>query len=93
MGLIENSKSSFCRLEVSHGAVKSYCRTQNIKMKHNFQPPEKNGKAPNFLRFFKSSNIQVQVLDEVQTREVEREETEVKLAIALLVTVILIFAG
>ena len=35
----------------------------------------------------------VHVLDKVETRGVEREETEVNLAIALLLTVLLIFVG
>ena len=53
----------------------------------------KKRKKPQSSQFLEFSQNQVQVVDEVQTRGVEKEEREVILAIALLVTVILIFAG
>ena len=47
------------------------------------------------LLFWDLQNLsqKVHVLDKVETRGVEREETEVNLAIALLLTVLLIFVG
>ena len=66
------------------------------KKRYNSKPVYFGWNTPFFLVLFwdlQNLSQKVHVLDKVETRGVEREETEVNLAIALLLTVLLIFVG